>query len=54
MASQDQHHQRASECLRLAEQPVDEKERKAWRELALAWLRLSEHAEGFWRVHRAA
>ena len=47
MASQDQYQQRASECLRLAEQSVDEKESNAWRELALCWLRLSEYAEQF-------
>ena len=54
MASQDQYQQRASECLRLAQQSVDEKERKTWRELALCWQRLSEHAEDFHRVSRAA
>jgi hypothetical protein len=53
MASQDQYQQRASECLRLAEQSVDEKG-KTWRELALCWLRLAEHAEGLGRVRRAA
>jgi len=54
MASQNQYQQRASECLRLAEQSVDGKERKTWRELALCWLRLSEYAEGFQYVSRAA
>jgi hypothetical protein len=54
MASRDQYQQRAGECLRLAEQSVDEKERKTWRELALCWLRLAEHAEGLGRVRRAA
>jgi hypothetical protein len=54
MASQDQYQQRASECFRFAEQSGDEKERNAWRQLALCWLRLCEHAEGFGRVSMAA
>jgi hypothetical protein len=49
MVSQDQYQQRASECIRLAEASVDEKDRKTWRDLALCWLRLSEHAEAFRR-----
>jgi hypothetical protein len=49
MVSQDQYQQRASECLRLADQSLDEKERKTWRDLALCWLRLSDHAEEFRR-----
>ena len=54
MASENQYEQRASECLRLAEQSADEKESTGWRELALCWLRLSEHAEGFRRVSKVA
>ena len=54
MASEDTYQQRASECFRLAEDSIDEKERNTWRELALCWLRLSEHAQGFRRVGRVA
>ena len=41
------YHQRASECLQFAEGASDMDERTTWRELALCWLRLSEHAEKF-------
>jgi hypothetical protein len=41
----DAYRQRASECLRLAATSPDMDERTTWRELALCWLRLSEHAE---------
>ena len=41
------YHQRASECLQLAEGSSDIAERTRWRELALCWLRLSEYAEQF-------
>jgi hypothetical protein len=54
MASEDKYQQRASECFRLAERSVDEKERNTWRELALCWLRLCEHAGRFRRVSEAA
>jgi hypothetical protein len=43
----DAYRQRASECLRLAATSQDMDERTTWRELALCWLRLSEHAEEF-------
>ena len=49
MVSEDQYQQRASECIRLAEASIDEKDRKTWRDLALCWVRLSEHAEAFRR-----
>jgi hypothetical protein len=49
MVVQDAYQQRASECLRFAEQSFDDKDRKTWRELALCWLRLSEHADQFRR-----
>jgi hypothetical protein len=45
----DAYQQRASECLQLVERSRDVEERTNWRELALCWLRLSEHAERFRR-----
>jgi len=45
----DPYQQRASECLLLAQQSRDVEERTNWRELALCWLRLSEHADRFRR-----
>jgi hypothetical protein len=47
MIPSDIYHQRASECLQLAEGSSDIAERTRWRELALCWLRLSEYAEQF-------
>jgi len=41
----DTYQQRARECLRFAATSFDLAERMTWRELALCWLRLSEHAE---------
>jgi len=41
----DPYHQRASECLQFAESCHDAENRITWRELALCWLRLSEHTE---------
>jgi hypothetical protein len=43
----DVYQQRASECLRFAECSPDIDDRTTWRELALCWLRLSEHADKF-------
>jgi hypothetical protein len=43
----DPYQQRASECLWLAQRSPNAEERVTWRELALCWLRLSEHAERF-------
>jgi hypothetical protein len=43
----DAYQQRASECFRLAANSPGRDERMTWRELALCWLRLSEHAEDF-------
>jgi hypothetical protein len=43
----DAYQQRASECLAFAEQSPDVDDRMTWRELALCWLRLSDHAEQF-------
>ena len=53
MVPKDEYQRRANECLRLAEQAPDEKERKTWRDLALCWLRLSDHAEAFRRESKA-
>jgi hypothetical protein len=57
MIPSDVYQQRASECLQLAEQSSDIGERTRWRELALCWLRLSEHADklrvGQWRLGTA-
>src|SRR5262245_23628410 len=47
MIPSDIYHQRASECLQLAEGSSDIAEMTRWRELALCWLRLSEYAEQF-------
>jgi hypothetical protein len=47
MTPPDAYQQRASECLALAEQSSDADDRMTWRELALCWLRLSDHAEQF-------
>ena len=41
----DAYQQRASECLQLVERSRDLEERTTWRELALCWLRLSDHAD---------
>jgi hypothetical protein len=43
----DDYQQRASECIQFAERSPDIDERTTWRELALCWLRLSEHADKF-------
>jgi hypothetical protein len=43
----DDYQQRAKECISLAERSADIDDRTTWRELALCWLRLSEHAEKF-------
>ena len=43
----DVYQQRATECLRYAESAADIDDRTTWRELALCWLRLSEHADKF-------
>jgi hypothetical protein len=43
--SSDIYHQRASECLKLAEGTSDISERMRWRDLALCWLRLSDYAQ---------
>jgi hypothetical protein len=45
--SMDAYHERASECLRLAASSPDIDDRRALRELALCWLRLSDRAEEF-------
>jgi hypothetical protein len=47
MIPPDAYQLRASECLALAEQSSDADDRMTWRELALCWLRLSDHAEQF-------
>jgi len=47
MVLQDPYQQRANECLRLAEQSLEDEEKTTWRQLALCWLRLSDHAEQF-------
>lgn len=57
MTPLDVYQQRASECLQLVEGSSEFGERTTWRELALCWLRLSEHAEHFLRSaeqHRRA
>jgi hypothetical protein len=43
----DAYQQRANECLQYAQRSPDIDERTTWRELALCWLRLSDHAERF-------
>jgi hypothetical protein len=43
----DTYEQRASECLQFAETSSSFDDRTTWRELALCWLRLSDHAERF-------
>ncbi len=43
----DIYQERASECLRLASDSPDMDDRRALRELALCWLRLSDRAEEF-------
>ena len=45
----DAYQQRVSDCLQSVERSRDVEERTAWRELALCWLRLSDHAEQFSR-----
>jgi hypothetical protein len=45
----DPYYVRAIEFLALAENSSDLQERKALRELAFCWLRLSEHADEYWR-----
>jgi hypothetical protein len=47
MSPPDAYEQRASECLALAERSPDVDDRMTWRELALCWLRLSDHAEHY-------
>src|SRR5207302_8216602 len=44
MASEDKYQQRASECFRLAERSVEEKERNTWRELSRGRMRITEHS----------
>jgi hypothetical protein len=41
----DPYHRRASECLQFAETCNDADDGTIWRELALCWLRLSDHAD---------
>jgi hypothetical protein len=43
----DPYQQRAGECLLLAQRSPTPEERATWRDLALCWVRLSEHAERF-------
>jgi hypothetical protein len=43
----DTYDRRASECLKFAETSPSFDDRTTWRELALCWLRLSDHAERF-------
>jgi hypothetical protein len=43
----DAYQERANECLEFAKTSREIGERTTWRELALCWLRLSEHAEEF-------
>jgi hypothetical protein len=43
----DTYERRATECLQFAESSQSFDDRATWRELALCWLRLSEHAERF-------
>jgi hypothetical protein len=43
----DTYERRASECLKFAETSPNFDDRTTWRELALCWLRLSDHAERF-------
>jgi hypothetical protein len=43
----DVYQQRARECLRFAETSPDIDDRTTWRELALCWMRVSEHADKF-------
>jgi hypothetical protein len=50
----DEYQQRARECLRSAEESRDDKERTAWRELALCWLRLSDYGQAFRRATKTA
>jgi hypothetical protein len=50
----DEYQQRARECLRSAEASRDDKDRTAWRELALCWLRLSDYGQAFRRGTKAA
>jgi hypothetical protein len=45
MAPIDVYQQRANECIEFANTSRDIGERTTWRELAICWLRLSEHAE---------
>lgn len=47
MAPLDTYQQRANECIEFAKTSRDFGERTTWRELALCWLRLSEHAAEF-------
>jgi hypothetical protein len=48
--SMDVYEERAGECLRLASRSADIDDRRALRELALCWLRLSDRAEEL-RIH---
>ena len=43
----DIYDRRARECLKFAETSPSFDDRTTWRELALCWLRLSDHAERF-------
>jgi hypothetical protein len=45
----DIYDRRARECLKFAETSPSFDDRTTWRELALCWLRLSDHAEQFRR-----
>ena len=45
----DAYQQRVSDCLQSVERSHDVDVMTAWRELALCWLRLSDHAEQFRR-----
>jgi hypothetical protein len=43
----DAYHQRASECLKLAQTAPRAQDQVTWSELALYWLRLSEFADRY-------
>jgi hypothetical protein len=45
----DLYHQRAVECLRMADEMTDPRKREVMQELALSWLSVSERAEEYWR-----
>lgn len=47
MSPVDDYQKRASECIQFAEASLTFDDRNMWRELALCWLRLCDHAERF-------